>query len=112
MNNSNLPHVVPSTYFYCKVSYSKVVDNGLTKKVTESYFVSALSFSEAEKRLAAYLAAYGDYFIKTIARSKVNELLTSLKEADNTFFLAVISLITLDERTGKEKKTKRPVLVS
>ena len=34
-----------------KIRYEKVQENGNTKKVTEPYLVSALSFTEAEARI-------------------------------------------------------------
>ncbi len=35
-------------WFECKVSYEKMLENGMQKKVTEPYLVDALSFTEAE----------------------------------------------------------------
>ena len=35
-------------WFECKVSYEKMMENGMQKKVTEPYLVDALSFKEAE----------------------------------------------------------------
>ena len=37
-----------SLWFETKVRYDKTMDNGAQKKVTESYMVDALSFTEAE----------------------------------------------------------------
>ena len=39
------------TWFECKIRYEKVMENGMQKKVTESYLVDALSFTEAEARI-------------------------------------------------------------
>lgn len=39
------------TWFECKVRYEKVCENGMNKKVTDSYLVDALSFTEAEARI-------------------------------------------------------------
>lgn len=38
-------------WFECKIRYEKVMENGMQKKVTESYLVDALSFTEAEARI-------------------------------------------------------------
>ncbi len=38
-------------WFECKVSYEKMMENGMQKKVTEPYLVDALSFTEAEARI-------------------------------------------------------------
>ena len=39
------------TWFECVIKYDKVQENGMEKKVSESYLVDALSFSEAEARI-------------------------------------------------------------
>lgn len=39
------------TWFEGKISYEKVAENGMNKKVREPYLVDALSFTEAEARL-------------------------------------------------------------
>ena len=38
-------------WFECKVSYERQADSMGMKKVSESYLVDALSFTEAEKRI-------------------------------------------------------------
>ena len=40
-----------SIWFECKVRYEKTGDDGMSRKVTETYVVDALSFSEAESRI-------------------------------------------------------------
>ena len=39
------------SWFECKISYEKVLENGMQKKVTEPYLVDAISFTEAEARI-------------------------------------------------------------
>ena len=46
------------TWFDCKVVYEKTMDNGLLKKVPESYLVDAFNIAEAEKRIAEELKPY------------------------------------------------------
>ena len=38
-------------WFECKIRYEKTMEDGMQKKVTESYTVDALSFTEAEQRI-------------------------------------------------------------
>lgn len=40
-----------ANWFECKVTYHKIVENGLQKKVTDTFMVDALSFTEAEARV-------------------------------------------------------------
>ena len=46
------------TWFTCKISYEKTLENGMNKKVTEPYLVDALSFTEAEARIIEEIAPY------------------------------------------------------
>ena len=39
-----------TTWFECKIRYEKTMEDGTAKKVTETYTVDALSFTEAEAR--------------------------------------------------------------
>ena len=41
------------------VKYDKVIEDGTTKSVTEKYWVSALSFTEAETNITEEMKHYG-----------------------------------------------------
>ncbi len=90
-------------WFECKVTYEKMMENGMQKKVTESYLVDALSFTEAEARIIEEIQPYitGDFTIKDIKRAKISELF--FNEAGDRFFKFRVGFITLDEKSGKEK---------
>ena len=47
------------TWFECKIRYEKMMENGMIQKVTESYLVDALSFTEAEARPVYNRRVYG-----------------------------------------------------
>ena len=47
-----------ANWFECKIRYEKVMEDGLQKKVNESYVVDALSFSEAEERIMEEMSSY------------------------------------------------------
>ncbi|MBD8346820.1 uncharacterized protein DUF4494 [Dysgonomonas alginatilytica] len=92
-------------WFECKVSYDKTMENGTLKKVTEPYLVDALSFTEAEARIIEELKPYisGDFTIADIKRAKLAELF--FNENGDRYFKTKIYFITLDEKSGTEKKT-------
>lgn len=92
-------------WFECKVSYEKTLENGMQKKVTEPYLVDALSFTEAEARIIEELKPYisGEFSIADIKRAKYNELF--FNDAGDRYFKAKVQFITLDEKSGTEKKT-------
>lgn len=80
---------------------------------TEAYAVDALSFAEAERRITEEMEPYcsGEFDVKKIAIAPYAEVFFSEDEDDDKFFRATVAMITLDERTGKEKKNNVNYLV-
>lgn len=99
-------------YFECKVKYVKMQEDGKEKKVSEQYVVSACSFGEAEKRITESLSAYiqGEFDVTDIKIASFGEIIDGTGDGDK-FFKAKVSFVTLDETTGKEKKTSEQYLV-
>ena len=99
------------TWFECKIRYEKVMENGMNKKVTEPYLVDALSFTEAEARIIEEIQPYitGDFTVADIKRAKISELF--FNNAGYRFFKVKLNFITLDEKSGAEKKTAANMLV-
>ena len=97
-------------WFECKVSYEKILENGMQKKVTEPYLVDALSFTEAEARITEEIRPYisGEFTIADIKRAKLSELF--FNDNGDRFFKAKVMFITLDEKSGTEKKTAAQML--
>lgn len=91
-------------WFECKISYEKILENGMQKKVTEPYLVDALSFTEAEARIIKEIRPYvsGDFTVANIKREKFSELF--FNENGDRFYKAKICFVTLD---GKSRKLKR-----
>ena len=102
-----------SEWFECKVRYDKTLENGLIKKVTETYLVDALSFTEAEKRFIEEITPFmtGEFIVTDIKRARISELFDSEDLSDDRWFRARIAYITLDEKTGVEKRTAQNVLI-
>lgn len=101
------------TWFVCKIRYEKTMENGVIKKVTEAYLVDALSYTEAEARIIEEITPYisGEFTVTDIKRSNYSELFSSNEEAADRWFEGRLEFITLDEKSGAEKKTKTTVLV-
>ena len=93
-------------WFESKVTYEKMLENGMQKKVTEPYLIDALSFTEAESRTIEELKPYisGEFTIVDISRYPVSELF--FNENGDKYYKVVIAFIALDEKSGQEKKTK------
>ena len=100
-------------WFECKVAYDKTMEDGLIKKVKETYLVDALSFTEAEKSFLAEIQPYmsGEFMVTDIKRAKIAELFESNDGQDDRWFKAKVAYITLDEKTGSEKRTNQSILV-
>ncbi len=94
-----------NNWFECKVVYEKTMENGTQKKVTEPYLVDALSFTEAEARIIEELKPYiaGEFTIADIKRARLSDLF--FNENGDRYFKAKVYFITLDEKSGTEKKT-------
>lgn len=102
-----------SEWFECKVRYEKTLENGLVKKVTEPYLVDALSFTEAEKRFIEEIGPFmsGDFQVTDIKRAKYAELFEADEEAADRWFKAKVAFITLDEKSGAEKRSNQNMLI-
>ena len=100
-------------WFECKIRYEKTMENGMNKKVTEPYLVDALSFTEAEKRIIEEMTPYisGEFTVSDIKRANYSELFGSEEEAADRWFNCKLYFVTLDEKSGAEKKTATQILV-
>ena len=101
------------TWFECKIRYEKVMENGMNKKVTEPYLVDALSFTEAEARIIEEITPFisGEFTVSDIKRANYSELFFCEEDAADRWFKCKLFFITLDEKSGAEKKTSTQVLV-
>lgn len=92
------------SYYQTTVRVDRITDTGEQKKVNEKYLVDALSCTEAIELATSEVQPTTDEFeITEVKKTAIEEVLGNL-EAEK-FFLAKINLITVDERTAKEKKT-------
>ena len=96
-----------ATWFECKIRYEKVMEDGLQKKVTETYVVDALSFSEAEERIIEEMSSYisGEFDVADIKKAPDKEIFFSDDELADRWYKAKLQFITIDEKTEKEKRS-------
>lgn len=92
-------------WFECKVTYDKLLENGTQKRVSEPFLVDALSFTEAEARIIEEVRPYisGDYSVEAVGKARISEMF--FNEAGDRFFKFRVYFITLDEKSGAEKRT-------
>ena len=101
------------TWFTCKICYEKTLENGMNKKVTEPYLVDALSFTEAEARIIEEMTPYisGEFTVADVTRARYSELFYADDAMSDRWYKVKLGFVTLDEKSGAEKKTYTNVLV-
>lgn len=100
-----------ANWFECKVRYDKAQENGAVKKVNEPYLVDALSFTEAEARIIEEQTPFisGDFSVSAVKRTRISEIF--FNEGGDRWYMVKVAFITLDEKSGTEKKTSAFILV-
>lgn len=95
-----------------KLRYDKVMENGAVKKVNEPYLVDALSFAEAEARIIEEMRPYisGDFTVEAVKKAKIAEVFGS--DTASRWWKVRVAFITINERTGIEKRDLTDFLVS
>ena len=104
-----------SQWIKTSVRFTKRMENGTTKRVTESYLVDALSFAEAEARILKEVTAYvrGEFNVSAVKKSNVQEIFRNKIEYEDEqkWYKAKVAFITLDEKTNSEKRTTAVYMV-
>lgn len=92
-------------WFECKIRYDRMQENGAVKKVNEPYLVDALSFTEAESRIIEEMKPFisGDFSISAVKKTKISEIF--FDESGDKYYMVKFNIITLDEKSGVEKKS-------
>lgn len=98
-------------WFTCKIKLDRNQDDGSLKKVTETYLVNALSFTEAEARIIEYISedASEEMVIPNIAKANFSDVFPD--ETGEIWYKAKVSFISIDETAGKEKKISQFMLI-
>lgn len=99
-------------WFECKVAYHKIVENGLQKKVTDTFMVDALSFTEAEARVIEEVTPYvsGEMDVTSVKKTKIAEIFRD--DSADKWYLVKVAFITIDEKTAAEKRAISQILVA
>lgn len=102
-------------WFECCVSYEKTQENGTEKKITEKYLCDALSFTEAEawvtEMVQPFLKEGCEYDVKAVKKCNYAEIFQSNELKDDKWYKVRVAFVTLDEKSGAEKKKYSNMLV-
>jgi hypothetical protein len=99
------------TWYECKVKYLKIDQGGFERNVNDNYLIDAVSFTDAESRIFQIMKEItnGDFQVMNIKRSNISEVIS--KNDGEWWYKAKISMVTIDEEAGKEKKMNNYVLI-
>ena len=95
-----------SQWFETKVKYDKtMLETGAMKSVTEAFLVDALSFTEAEARIIKEMEPYtsGDLTVTVVRKVHLEDVI--YHEGGDRWFKVKINMITIDKKTGAEKRS-------
>ena len=103
-----------ANWFEAKVKYIKINEDGREKKVNEAYLLDAMTYTEAESRITHEMESVikGDYYISSLKKSNITELVPSEDENDDRWYKAKVNIIDADEVSGKGKSTAQYYLVA
>lgn len=101
-----------NNWFTVKVKYTKQLDNGTFKRVTEPYLLSAMTFTDAEARIYEELGETirGEFLVIAITRTDIHDIF-QYDESD-VWFLAKVKYDTCEEDSNKKKTITQKFLVS
>ena len=97
-------------WFQAKVKFLRQMDNGLIKKVSETYLVDSNSFTETEARVLEENQGASNIACQTIARSNIKEVVFYGDTA--IWFKVKVQYTDIEETTEKEKRFTLYLLVN
>lgn len=93
-----------------KVRYNKMTESGKTVKVTDPYLVDAVSCTEAEARVVEEISSFvNDFNVLNVGKTKISEIFWD--ETGDRFYKVKVNFITIDEKSGVEKRKASFILV-
>lgn len=98
-------------WFETHVKYKKTLETGVQKKVDEAYLIDAMSFTEAESRIIEEMTPFiiGEFEVSVAKKANISELF--IDPDGDRWYKAKINFITLDEKSGVEKRNASNMLV-
>ena len=91
-------------WYKCNITHDVRQEDGSLKiDVTEPYVFEAESVTEAAARLAAHLEGE-TYTLEGVTRKRLQEVFLEAGEWEHPFYLAKVSLTSLDEESGAERE--------
>ena len=101
-----------NSWFTIKVKYTKQLEDGRLKRVTEPYLVDAISFTDAEARIYEEVGTNikGEFLITGISKTDYADIFY-YEDADD-WYKCKLTYVSVDADSGKEKKVSNNFLVT
>lgn len=113
INTDKTMKSIAAQWIETKVRYEKTMDDGMQKQVSEKYVVDAYTFAEAEEAITKEMLHYvsGEFSVKAVKSAPYSEVFFTDNDSGDKFYKAKLQFITIDEKTGKERKSNTQYLV-
>ena len=101
-----------STWFSVRVVYDTENEKGMLVKQKQVYLIDALSFTEAEARVIGEVTPYAKSGLRVTAM-KIEDIAEIFNDdiQDGKWYRVKVMYITIDEKTGKQKKESHSYMV-
>lgn len=101
-----------NNWFTVKVKYTKQLENGDFKRVTEPYLLAAMTFTDAEARIYEELGAVirGEFNVTSISRTDFHDIFQY--EDSETWYKCKITYEGATEDSDKPKKVTQNFLIT
>ena len=101
-----------NNWFTVKVKYTKQLENGTFKRVSEPYLLAAMTFTDAEARIYEELGSIirGEFNVVGISRTEIHDIF-AYDDAD-VWYKAKVTYEREDGDDEKQKKVSQNFLVS
>lgn len=100
-------------WFEAKIRYDKMGENGMVRKVTEPYLVDSVTCMNAEEIVVEKVAQFisGEFEVKSVKKTAIAEIFYDDSDYADKWYLVKFDFISLDEKSGREKKSRNLILV-
>ncbi len=101
-----------NNWFTVKVKYTKQLDNGALKRVSEPYLLAAMTFTDAEARIYEELGSVirGEFNVVGIARTEIHDIF--MYDDADVWYKCKVKYENVDGDSEKTRKVTQNFLVS
>lgn len=100
-----------NNWFTVKVKYTKQLDNGALKRVSEPYLLAAMTFTDAEARIYEELGSVirGEFSVTGISRTELHDIFAY--DDSGVWYKCKVTYENVDADTEKSKRVAQNFLI-